>query len=121
KEVEYVITAQLALRPHADAPVVKYYDQFERRLARGQCHHRPYLGTREFAADFAPATGDEPPAALAGDLGPLLFDIAYREDPRRPQLSFRRQDRRGKRVVQGYAQSLFFTPNLPPHPTERGL
>jgi CRISPR-associated protein Cas5d len=121
KDVAYVITAQLALRPHADAPLAKYCEQFERRLLRGQCYHTPYLGTREFAADFAEAAGDEPPAALAGELGPLLFDIAYREDPQRAQLSFRRQDQQGMRIVRGYAQSLFFTPELPQHPTERGL
>lgn len=121
KDVEYVITAQLALRPHADASLAKYCGQFERRLSRGQCHHTPYLGTREFAASFAEATGEEPPTALAGELGPLLFDIAYREDSRRVQLSFRRQDQRGPRVVRGYAQALFFTPELPSHPTEAGL
>lgn len=121
KNVEYVITAQLALRPHADASLAKYGGQFERRLARGQCHHMPYLGTREFAANVAEASGNEPPIALAGELGPLLFDIAYREDERRGNLWFRRQDQRGKRLVRGYAQSLFFTPELPSHPTERGL
>lgn len=120
KDVEYVITAQLELR-RDDIPRAKYYDQFERRLSRGQCHYMPYLGAREFAASFEEATGKESPVALAGELGPLLFDIAYREDAQREQLRFQRQDQRGKRIVHGYAQSLFFSPELPPHPTERGL
>lgn len=121
KDVAYVITAQLATRPHANASLAKYCGQFERRLSRGQCHHMPYLGTREFAANFEEARGDEIPTALAGELGPLLFDIAYREDAQRAQLRFRRQDGQGKRTLRGYAQSLFFTPELPDHPTERGL
>ena len=121
KDVAYVITAQLVRRPHADASLAKYCEQFERRLSRGQCFYTPYLGTREFSAYFAGAAGDEQPVALAGELGPLLFDIAYRENPQRAQLRFRRQDQQGKRIVAGYAQSLFFTPELPPHPTERGL
>lgn len=121
KDVAYVITAQLMLRPHADASLAKYCEQFERRLSRGQCFHTPYLGTREFSAYFTEAVGDEVPIALAGELGPLLFDIAYREDSRRAQLRFRRQDQQGKRIAVGYAQSLFFTPELPAHPTERGL
>lgn len=121
KDVKYVVTAQLVLRPHADASLAKYCGQFERRLANGQCHHMPYLGTREFVANVASASGGEPPVALAGDLGPLLFDIAYCEDERRGQLWFRRQDQRGKRLVRGYAQAMFFTPELPAHPTERGL
>ena len=121
KDIAYVITAQLVRRSHADASLAKYCEQFERRLSRGQCFYTPYLGTREFSAYFSEATGDEPPTALAGELGPLLFDIAYREDSQRAQLRFHRQDQQGKRIVRGYAQSLFFTPELPPHPTERDL
>ena len=52
------------LRPETEGDTgpdteAKYAAMFERRVARGQCFHHPYLGTREFAAHFAPATGGE--------------------------------------------------------------
>ena len=33
--------------------VAKYVGMFQRRVAKGQCFHRPYLGCREFACQFA--------------------------------------------------------------------
>ena len=61
-------------------PAAKHLDTFTRRLNRGQCFHRPYLATREFAADFQPV--DEWPACpdeLRGerDLGYMLHDIDF--------------------------------------------
>lgn len=109
KDVAYGITAQMVLRRHATDPLVKYADQFARRLARGQCHHMPYFGTREFAAAFAPATGDEKPAPLNLGIGSMLFDIAYRPDRTHKELNFYRRDPAGKReLVSGRAHALFF-------------
>ena len=60
-------------------PSAKHLDQFNRRLRKGQCFHRPYLGCREFAAHFEPMDGDWPdcPEELRGerDLGFMLHDI----------------------------------------------
>ncbi len=112
KDVAYLIRAEILLRPHAAGPLAKYAEQFQRRLARGQCHHTPYLGTREFAAWFEPAAGDEVPVALDLDIGTMLFDIAYREDPRRPEMTFHRAGANGRRVASGYAESLFFPAQL---------
>ncbi|MBA1330779.1 CRISPR-associated protein, partial [Candidatus Endoriftia persephone str. Guaymas] len=39
-------------------PAAKHLDTFNRRMKKGQCFHRPYLGTREFAARFEPVNGD---------------------------------------------------------------
>lgn len=62
-------------------PAGKHLDIFNRRVRKGQCFHRPYLGTREFAADFFPAEDDWPecPEELNGerDLGFMLHDIDF--------------------------------------------
>ncbi|MBK5966428.1 type I-C CRISPR-associated protein Cas5 [Thiocystis minor] len=62
-------------------PTAKHLDQFNRRLRKGACHHRPYLGCREFAAHFGPVEGDFPscPENLRGerDLGFMLHDIDF--------------------------------------------
>jgi len=80
RDVAYVIKADVALKPHADADPAKYRDQFRRRVTRGQYHHTPYLGCREFAAAFGdPQTGDRPLPETA-DLGLMLFDLDYEHD-----------------------------------------
>lgn len=104
KDVAYLIEAEMVLRPHATDPLAKYLEQFARRLKRGQYHHTPYLGTREFPAYFAPPDG-EVPDSLDLDLGLMLFDFAFVEDPSRPELTFKRP---GKGEVKGYALPLFF-------------
>ena len=80
RDVAYVIRAQIALRPHADADVAKYRDQFRRRVAGGRCFARPYLGCREFAAHFAEPDGSERPIEFSDGLGSMLFDLAYPAD-----------------------------------------
>ncbi len=105
KDVAYVIEADMVLRPHATDPLPKYLEQFERRLKKGQYHHTPYLGTREFPACFSPPGEEVPDKGLNLDLGPMLFDLAFVEDPSRPELTFKRP---GKGEVQGYALPLFF-------------
>lgn len=61
-------------------PAGKHLDIFNRRVKKGQCFHRPYLGTREFAAHFAPVVEwPAPPEELKGerDLGFMLHDIDF--------------------------------------------
>jgi len=112
KDVEYIIRAEMVLRAHATDPIYKYRDQFNRRLNRGQCHHTPYLGTREFAAQIGPPNGDTPSGDLNLDLGTVLFDLAYIEDPARDELEFIRHDGNGGRVVKGYVHPLFFSARI---------
>lgn len=50
---------------------------FTRRLKKGQCWRRPYLGTREFAAEFTEPDGDEQPIQETIPVGSMLFDIFY--------------------------------------------
>ena len=83
KDVAYVIEARLQLKDPSNPaePIGKHLDIFNRRAAKGQCFHRPCLGTREFAADVALVEG-EPPAPhvdLLGekDLGWMTLDIDF--------------------------------------------
>lgn len=82
RDVAYLIKADVALAPHATEDIAKYRDQFRRRVNRGDCYHRPYLGCREFAAFFGPPDGNEQPISLSDDLGRMLFDLDYAADHR---------------------------------------
>lgn len=77
RDVAYVIRGQLELRPHATDDIAKYRDQFRRRVRTGASFARPYLGCREFAADFAEPDGTERPIDRSENLGPILFDLAF--------------------------------------------
>lgn len=50
---------------------------FVRRVKKGQCWRRPYLGTREFAAEFVEPNGDERPIQETIPIGSMLFDIFW--------------------------------------------
>jgi CRISPR-associated protein Cas5d len=87
KDVAYVIDARFELTAKANQEETegKHLDIFRRRVEKGQCFHRPCLGTREFAAHFAPiGTNDpapfdwKPPDEL--DLGLMLLDIDFAQD-----------------------------------------
>jgi CRISPR-associated protein Cas5d len=61
--------------------VAKYVGMFQRRVARGQCFHRPYLGCREFACHFAAPDGAETPlAGWSEPLGLMLYDLRFGAD-----------------------------------------
>ncbi|GFN22775.1 type I-C CRISPR-associated protein Cas5c [Thermanaeromonas sp. C210] len=112
EDVAYLIRAEMVLKPWATDPVYKYRDQFNRRIEKGQCHHRPYLGTREFAAHFAPAGEDDRPQPLNMELGNMLLDIAFVEDPSRPEMQFIRHGPQGPRRAAGHHRALFFQARL---------
>jgi|SRR5579871_2539218 len=81
RDVVYIIRADVHMPPDCgETDPAKYRDQFRRRVERGQCFHRPYLGCREFAAYFGPPDGDETPIPITVDLGLMLFDIDYGEN-----------------------------------------
>ncbi len=84
RDVAYVIEAHFLLTDVAepDDTEAKHLSMFNRRAAKGQCFHRPYLGTREFAADFELVTDQMPPSMLPQDqrhrdLGWMLHDLDY--------------------------------------------
>ena len=91
RDVAYLIEANVHLVGYGkNEHPAKYRDQFRRRVARGQCFHRPYLGCREFAARFAPPSGDESAIDRSEGLGRMLFDLDYEaDDDRNTPIFFR--------------------------------
>lgn len=92
QSVEYLITAEVHLSDigkKANVSLTKYQAEIERRAKMGKCYHRPYLGVREFAADFdweedAQATLERRAKELGKnwqniwpeeDLGLMLYDV----------------------------------------------
>ncbi len=87
RDVAYVIEAHFVLTAAAGTADsdAKHLAMFNRRAAKGQCFHRPYLGTREFAADFSLVTDAIPESCLPPDqrdrdLGWMLHDIVYGDE-----------------------------------------
>jgi CRISPR-associated protein Cas5d len=76
-KVDYIIHAQIEVKPGVDADPAKYRDQFRRRVEQGRCFATPYLGCREFSASFAPPDGTEQPIDLSDDFGLMLLDLVY--------------------------------------------
>ena len=86
-----------------------YLAQFNRRLERGQCHHTPYLGTREFAAGFEKPDGKEIIPDLNMQLGTMLFDLAFiPTDKAIGKFEFKLPSRDGNKKVFGFKRALFY-------------
>ena len=88
-DVAYVIEAHFEMtgKAAADDTPAKHVSMFNRRAANGQCFHRPYLGTREFPAEFAlvPEGALLPESELPADqrdrdLGWMLHELDF-SDP----------------------------------------
>lgn len=80
RDVDYLIRAQVEVAPGVGDAPAKFRDQFRRRVARGQCFARPYLGCREFAADFREPSGDERPIRDSEILGRMIHSIDHAID-----------------------------------------
>lgn len=50
---------------------------FPRQVKKGQCWRRPYLGVREFSAEFMEPDVTEQPIKETIPIGSMLFDIFY--------------------------------------------
>ena len=92
REVAYRIHADLSLAPgRASDSLTKYTEMFARRASKGQCVNQPYLGCREFAADFRLVEVDAPnlaaPIAETRELGWMLHDLDFTQ-PSDPQPRF---------------------------------
>ncbi len=90
RDVAYRIHAELLLTDKASDPLIKYTEMFARRASKGQCVNQPYLGCREFSAEFRLVTADTPPAQPISDtrdLGWMLHDMDYTH-PSDPQPRF---------------------------------
>jgi len=113
KDVEYIIFGQMILRNHTQHCVKKYLAQFERRIAKGRCHHTPCLGNREFAASFEPPNeNDTPDESINVSIGNMLFDIAFIQDTKRTEMEFKLPGANRSKCVKGYKQAFFFEANI---------
>lgn len=81
RDVDYVIYADVEVKPGVGDDHAKFRDQFRRRVEKGQCYHRPALGCREFAAEFGPVDESERAIDWTEDLGLMLWDIEYTAKP----------------------------------------
>ena len=78
KYVAYIIEASVYQKEFDPVnPVKKYSEMFKRRVKKGQCWRRPFLGTREFAAEFNVPDGSEQSIQEIIPIGSMLFDIFY--------------------------------------------
>jgi len=92
RDVAYRVHADLEFLParDPDASATKYLEMFERRAAKGQCVNQPYLGCREFAANFrlvGDPTAEPPPHDETRDLRFMLHDLDFSK-PSDPQPRF---------------------------------
>jgi len=78
RDVCYGIEAHFEYVGDDDKSDGKHLDIFNRRARNGQCFTQPYLGCREFSANFE-SVENFPPSLLKGtqDLGWMLHDIDY--------------------------------------------
>jgi len=89
KNVSYIIEASIWQDPISkENPPVKYVEMFRRRVKKGQCWRRPYLGTREFSAEFMEPDGTEKSISETIPIGSMLFDVFYDENGRPEPLFF---------------------------------
>lgn len=86
KDVAYIIEASVYVDETlinnsecSDNPitVMKYRTMFERRVKKGQCWHQPYLGTREFVADFSIPDEHDMPIDITYPIGSMFYDMFY--------------------------------------------
>ncbi len=107
KDVRYRIYAKLVFIPVKDRPKeafvkheptndenpMKYYQMFERRASQGQCFTQPYLGCREFAANWRYVDRNDslvPPMQEDRDFGIMLYDMDFDDNPKNPEAMFYR-------------------------------
>lgn len=83
-DVDYIVEASFGMTAKAgpgETPT-KFVEMFRRRLEKGQSFSQPYLGCREFAAEFLTADGAPPAIDVTRDLGLMLHDIEFGESNR---------------------------------------
>ena len=107
QDVHYRIYAKLVFIPVKDRPKeafakhqpdasenpMKYYQMFERRAKQGQCFTQPYLGCREFSANWEyveNTDGRIAPICEDRDLGIMLYDMDFEQNLQKPYAMFYR-------------------------------
>lgn len=107
KDVHYRIYAKLVFIPVKDRPKeafakhqpgndenpMKYYQMFERRALQGQCFTQPYLGCREFSANWKYVEDTSnlvSPLNENRDFGIMLYDMDFDGNVKKPDAMFYR-------------------------------
>ena len=84
RDVDYIIEAHFEFTNNEDNNEGKHLDIFKRRARAGQCFNQPYMGCREFSANFRLIEPDEDifESHIKGekDLGFMLHDIDFEND-----------------------------------------
>ncbi|QDX90932.1 type I-C CRISPR-associated protein Cas5 (plasmid) [Brevibacillus laterosporus] len=102
KNPAYLIEAHVELTSLAyeSDTLEKYFNMFVRRARKGQCIHNPYLGCREFAANFSYVEKDDDIFHQScyretpdRDLGLMLWDLNYQR--KRESFHFHAKMRQG--------------------------
>lgn len=96
RDVAYIIEASIYMKQISDKAKLEKYvgmnvkneGMFPRRVKKGQCWRRPYLGVREFSAEFMEPDGTEQPIKETIPVGSMLFDIFYDEKGKPEPLFF---------------------------------
>ncbi len=95
RDVAYIIEASIFMKDATRQMYDKYVGvmekregMFPRRVRKGQCWRRPYLGTREFSAEFMPPEENDQPIKETIPIGSMLFDIFYDEQGKPQPLFF---------------------------------
>ncbi|WP_084965354.1 type I-C CRISPR-associated protein Cas5c [Thermoactinospora rubra] len=76
RDVAYRIHAHIEVKPGAKHNAAAYRDQVRRRVSRGACFHQPFLGTKEFSAEFGDPD-DTPRIRRSEDLGVMIHTIHF--------------------------------------------
>ncbi|MCK9544320.1 MAG: type I-C CRISPR-associated protein Cas5c [Novosphingobium sp.] len=84
KNVSYIIDSHFEFTSNEDNNAGKHLGIFNRRARAGQCFNQPYMGCREFSANFRLVEPDEDifESHIKGekDLGFMLHDIDFEND-----------------------------------------
>lgn len=74
RRLEYLIEAVIETN---GANMGKYFGTFERRAGKGQCHHRPYFGCREYPCNFELMPEAEPNDSINKSYGVMFRDFDF--------------------------------------------
>ena len=90
KDVSYRIYARCRLTESAESgeKPEKYRSMFLRRVRKGQCFRQPYLGCKEFPADFRLVESEEGQTDAiqeSRELGWMFYDYDYDANPPAPR------------------------------------
>lgn len=89
KDVAYIIEASVFQQEVSkENPPKKYVEMFRRRVKKGQCYRRPFLGTREFAAEFSEPEKKDESIKETHPIGSMLFDIFFDDKGKASPLFF---------------------------------